>query len=84
LRLPRDLSGRELIRLLSRYGYEQARQVGSHIRIRSILRGYPHHVTVPDQSELRLGTLNAILSDVAQYLGLERATLAEEIFAKRR
>jgi predicted RNA binding protein YcfA (HicA-like mRNA interferase family) len=84
LRLPRDLSGRELIRLLSRYGYQQTRQIGSHIRLRTILRGNPHYVTVPDHGELRLGTLNAILSDVAEYLGLERAALSAEIFTKRR
>jgi predicted RNA binding protein YcfA (HicA-like mRNA interferase family) len=82
LRLPRDLSGHELIRLLRRYGYENTRQVGSHIRLRSSLRGYPHHVTIPDHSNLRLGTLNAILADVADYLRMERTALAEELFEK--
>jgi predicted RNA binding protein YcfA (HicA-like mRNA interferase family) len=82
LRLPRDLSGHELIRLLRRYGYEQTRQVGSHIRLQSSLRGHAHHVTVPDHGSLRLGTLIAILSDVASYLNIERSKLEEELFGR--
>jgi predicted RNA binding protein YcfA (HicA-like mRNA interferase family) len=82
LRLPRDLSGHELIKLLRRYGYEVNRQVGSHIRLRSDFRGYTHHLTVPSHQSLRLGTLNAILSDVAAYLNMERAKLELELFPK--
>jgi predicted RNA binding protein YcfA (HicA-like mRNA interferase family) len=80
LRLPRDLSGHELIRLLERFGYERTRQVGSHIRLQSRLRGYVHHLTVPDHKTLRLGTLSAILSDVADYLNIQRSKLEEELF----
>ncbi|MBZ5598592.1 MAG: type II toxin-antitoxin system HicA family toxin [Acidobacteriia bacterium] len=82
MRLPRDLSGHELIRLLRRYGYEPTRQVGSHIRLQSSLRGHTHHLTVPDHHSLRLGTLSAILSDVADYLGLERSKVELELFGK--
>ena len=80
MRLPRDLSGHDLIRLLQRYGYERTRQVGSHIRLESTLRGHPHHHTVPDQHSLRLGTLSAILNDVAKYLDMERSELEQELF----
>ena len=80
MRLPRDLSGHELIRLLRRFGYERTRQLGSHIRLQSRLRGYEHHVTVPDHKTLRVGTLSAILSDVADYLNIERSKLEQELF----
>jgi len=82
LRLPRDLSGRELIRLLRRYSYESKRQVGSHIRLESNRQGRPHFITIPDHDNLRIGTLNSILSDVADYLGMDRAKLAEELFQR--
>lgn len=82
MRLPRDLSGHEFIKLLKRYGYEVTRQVGSHIRLQSTSRGYTHHVTVPDHRSLRLGTLSAILSDIAAYLGTERSELELELFQK--
>lgn len=82
MKLPRDLSGHELIRLLRRYGYEVARQVGSHIRLRSVVRGHPHLITIPDHESLRVGTLSAILSDVAAYLDIERAQMEQELFGK--
>ena len=82
MRLPRDLSGHDLIRLLRRYGYEATRQAGSHIRLETKLRGYSHRVTIPDHDNLRVGTLNAILSDVADYLKVDRSQLAKELFEK--
>jgi predicted RNA binding protein YcfA (HicA-like mRNA interferase family) len=82
LRLPRDLSGHELITLLRRYGYEVTRQAGSHIRLQSNLRGTPHRVTIPAHSSLRLGTLNAILSEVASYLEIKRSELERELFSR--
>jgi hypothetical protein len=42
--------------------------------------GRAHHLTVPDHRGLRLGTLSAILSDVATYLGIERSKLEQELF----
>lgn len=75
-------SGHDLIKRLRRYGYEPTRQIGSHIRLRSTLRGQPHYLTVPDHDELRAGTLNAILSDVADYIGTERSTIVDQLFGK--
>jgi predicted RNA binding protein YcfA (HicA-like mRNA interferase family) len=82
LRLPRDLSGHDLIKLLRRYGYEVTRQVGSHIRLQSSLQGHPHQITIPAHSSLRIGTLNSILSDVAVYLAIERSKLEADLFPK--
>ena len=82
MRLPRDLSGHDLIRMLRRYDYEVTRQVGSHIRLQSDFRGFTHHLTIPAHSSLRLGTLNSILSDVAAYLNIERSQLELELFQK--
>ena len=82
MKAPRDLSGRELGRLLSRYGYQLVRQEGSHMRFSSTLRGTAHHVTIPDHDPLRLGTQQRVLADVASYLGLSRVTLIRQLFEK--
>ena len=82
MRLPRDLSGRELARLLKRYGYETTRQVGSHIRLQSNWRDHSHSITIPDHDSLRVGTLNGILSDVADYVGVDRIQFLRELFEK--
>ncbi len=77
MRLPRDISGRELAKRLSRLGYAITRQTGSHIRLTTSECG-EHHVTVPVHAFLRVGTLSTILNDVAQHHGLTR----EELFSK--
>lgn len=33
MRIPRDVGGEELAKLLKRYGYEVTRQAGSHMRL---------------------------------------------------
>ena len=79
MRLPRDLSGRDLARALRRYGYAVTRETGSHMRL-TTPQGGEHHVTIPDHANLRVGTLASILGDVADHLHIERTALASELF----
>ena len=81
MRLPRDISGRQLAHLLANYGYEVTRRTGSHIRL-TTQKGGEHHITIPSHSDLRVGTLNSILVDVADHLGMDRNELVESLFAK--
>jgi predicted RNA binding protein YcfA (HicA-like mRNA interferase family) len=81
LRLPRDLSGEELAVLLGRYGYEVTRQTGSHMRL-TTTQGGEHHITIPRHESLRVGTLNAILRDVAEHLDVPRQTLLTTLFGR--
>ena len=53
MKLPRDLSGAELAKLLRRYGYQEIRQSGSHIRVRSTAKGPEHQVTIPAHASLK-------------------------------
>jgi predicted RNA binding protein YcfA (HicA-like mRNA interferase family) len=79
MRLPRDLSGRTLVQALSRAGYTVTRQKGSHLRLTTRENG-EHHITIPDHDPLRIGTLSAILNDVAEHLDLPRDELLERLF----
>jgi predicted RNA binding protein YcfA (HicA-like mRNA interferase family) len=63
MKLPRDMTGNELARLLVRLGYQITRQNGSHLRLSTVLHG-PHHITIPAYNPLKVGTLAAILSDL--------------------
>ena len=78
MRLPRDLSGAELIKRLRRLGYEITRQSGSHIRLTTHERG-EHHVTIPNHDPLRIGTLAAILDAVATHYGIGRDELVNRL-----
>jgi predicted RNA binding protein YcfA (HicA-like mRNA interferase family) len=60
-KLPTNLSGRELVSVLGKVGFQFQRQRGSHIVMR---RADPlARVTIPDHRVLRPGTLRQILSD---------------------
>ncbi len=80
MRIPRDISGVELAKKLERFGYRITRQTGSHMRLTTEQSG-EHHITIPDHKELRVGTLNAILTDIADHLRMEREKLIEELFS---
>ena len=80
MKLPRDLSGGELAKLLRRYEYEVTRQTGSHLRLSSKIRGIQHHVTIPAHKGLKLGTLIGILSEVSAYLEMPRSDVERELF----
>ena len=64
------------------YGYAILRQTGSHIRLATNLMGREHRVTVPRHHPVRIGTLNDILSDVADYLGIDKDEVAQELFGR--
>ena len=79
MKLPRDLSGADFAKLLSKFGYTVTRQTGSHIRLTTQTRG-ENHVTIPAHPSLKIGTLSGIPGDVAAHLGKEKGDLAKEIF----
>lgn len=79
MRVPRDLSGADLVKRLERMGYGVTRQTGSHLRLTSAAHG-EHHVTIPDHDPLRMGTLAAILAEVAAHRGITRDDLLHQLF----
>jgi len=61
VKLPTDISGPELVKVLQRVGFVVNRQRGSHIVLR---RGDPYaRVVVPDHKQIRPGTLRQILTE---------------------
>jgi len=84
MRLPRDVSGEELVgalRALRALGYEPSRQTGSHVRL-APTRGGEHHITVPKHDRLRVGTLAGILAEVARHHAIEREELVRLLFGR--
>lgn len=75
MKLPRDISGRHLVKVLcQQWGYREVNQVGSHIILQTE-DPIHHRLTVPDHSTLRVGTLSGILRSVA----LAKRVAREEI-----
>lgn len=68
------------IKALAKFGYAVTRQSGSHIRL-TANTPTPHSLTVPDHSPLKVGTLHAILADVAAHQRIDMADLIERLFS---
>jgi len=79
MKLPREISGLELVKLLKKYGYEISRQTGSHIRLTTAEKG-EHHITIPAHKTLKIGTLSGILNDVAVHFKIDKGDLIKELF----
>ena len=54
------LSGKKLVRILSKLGYKVDHQTGSHIILRQDQEPY-RRLTIPDHKEIKKGTLRAII-----------------------
>lgn len=79
MRIPRKISGAELIALLKRFGYMQIRQVGSHVRLVTDEKGI-HRLTVPLHDPIKVGTLNSILNEVAVHFGKSKTDIVNDLF----
>jgi len=79
MKIPQDLSGEDLVRLLCRdWNYRIVHQVGSHIVLETET---PFHqrIAVPAHKNLRTGTLNSILKAVAKHKRVERQEILRRL-----
>ena len=79
MKLPRDLSGAELIKLLCKhFGYGRVNQEGSHV---VLVTDEPrsHRIAIPDHSPLRVGTLSAIIRAVAAAKGVNKDEILQRL-----
>lgn len=83
MKLPRDLNGSELIKMLERVGYQVQHQTGSHVIIKTAQNG-ENTQSVPNHKPLKIGTLNAILGEVADHLGIEKKALLQQLLSKKK
>lgn len=79
MKLPRDLSGARLAKALVKVGHSVTRQTGSHLRLITATRS-GHHVTVPAHDPLKIGTLAAIVADVATHQEISRDEPLNQLF----
>jgi predicted RNA binding protein YcfA (HicA-like mRNA interferase family) len=79
MKIPRDLSGTQLVKVLCRdWGYHVVHQEGSHIVLQT---DTPSHqrLSVPNHNPLRVGTLNGIVRAVSVHKGVERQQLLDTL-----
>jgi predicted RNA binding protein YcfA (HicA-like mRNA interferase family) len=79
MKVPRDLSGAQLVKVLGRdWGYRVVHQEGSHLILQTDV---PTHqrLSVPNHNPVRVGTLNSIVRAVSAHIGVERQQLLEAL-----
>ena len=77
MKLPRNLSGASLIKvLIKHFDYVQVNQVGSHVILET---EDPSHqrIAIPNHKMLRVGTLNSVISSVAKHKQINKAAVLE-------
>lgn len=79
MKVPRDISANQLIKMLSKLGYSQTRQVGSHIRLTLNKEGNTFHITIPNHNPIKIGTLNNILNDLRLQLKISKQELIDKL-----
>lgn len=62
MRLP-QISGKELIKILIKFGFIVVRQKGSHVRLEKITPEETIKLTIPMHNKLKKGTLSQIIKD---------------------
>lgn len=83
MKVPRDLNGSQLVKMLEKVGYQIQHQSGSHIIVKTLQNG-ENTQSVPNHKPLKIGTLNAILGEVADHLGVEKKDLLQQLLSKKR
>ncbi|MEP7127491.1 MAG: type II toxin-antitoxin system HicA family toxin [Chitinophagales bacterium] len=66
MKVPRNISGADLVKALKKLDYSVTRQKGSHIRL-TTLRNGEHHEVIPNHNPIKVGTLSSILKGIAQH-----------------
>ena len=79
MKVPRNISGSDLISYLLTIGFKKIRQTGSHIRLECIIDGEQYGITVPLRDPLKTGTLTHIVKEIAQKTGRDRVSIMEEL-----
>jgi predicted RNA binding protein YcfA (HicA-like mRNA interferase family) len=79
MKIPRDLSGAQLVKLLCRdWGYRVIHQEGSHIILQTAAPSH-QRLSVPHHNPLRVRTLNSIARAASVHKGIERQKLLESL-----
>lgn len=80
MKIPRDISASLLITSLSKIGYCVSHQKGSHIKLINKTLKVEHHITIPNHSPIKIGTLNNILKEIADKIEIEKEDLIKKLF----
>jgi len=71
------ISGKQLIKVLSKLGYCIVKQRGSHLKLQKKMPAGTHSITIPQHHEIATGTLNDILNKVSMWNQISKEELLD-------
>ena len=79
MKVPRDLSGAQLVKALCRHwDYRQVNQEGSHVILQTDTPAH-QRLSIPNHNPVRVGTLNGIVRAVARHKGVDRNAVLDSL-----
>ena len=64
----KKLSGKEVVSIFKKFGFEVFNQKGSHVKLRRIKNASKEILIIPNHKELDTGTTRAILRQATKYI----------------
>ena len=64
----KQLSGKQVIKILQKFGFENYSQKGSHVKMRRITAQGKETLTIPNHKQLDAGTCQAIFKQACKYI----------------
>lgn len=64
----KQLSGKDVIKILQKFGLENYSQKGSHVKMRRITITGKETLTIPNHAQLDTGTCQAIFKQACKYI----------------
>lgn len=80
MKIPRDISAKELISSLNKLGFEVTRQKGSHIRLTTKISDKSYHITIPNHNPIKIGTLNNIINALSSIFKIDKEDMIKKLF----
>ena len=68
----RILFGKDVVKIIEKYGFIKTRSVGSHVRMTYKMSVTSFHITIPLHKTLKRGTLSDIIKELEQCVAKEK------------
>lgn len=72
------LAGKDVVRILSTFGFQVVSQRGSHVKLKRLSNGESQTLTIPLHKELDRGTASAIFRQASRYV--DESALREHFY----
>ena len=70
----KSLSGDEVVKIFSSFGFDIVSQKGSHIKLRRIQNTQKETLIIPNHREIDRGTVRAIVRQASRYIPVSELT----------